>query len=415
MDFYLCPVHYQMGRKKMTRGIKIMALAALWLVPLITLSRAFTSDWASVWQKFRFPVYWGPFMDLQAITSAVRTLEMGGNPILSNPADRSQRALPYPRIWLHLFSWAGINDSNVSIVGVSFCVVYLICLSWLIIGSRSALGALILLVAGLSLSSFFAIERGNIDLFIFFLVFLGCAATNKFLKSGAYLAAAALKVYPIAALVVDMIRRPLKVSIVSIGATLSAIALFAWRWRELKTIQHTAPINAYFAFGTLSLKAQAASMSWKLQACSCLVAALIAIAAWLARPNLDESALNSKFWEFFLIFGGIYVFTFAVGSNYNYRLIFLVPTLPMTIELVRNGLHAHWGIVYILLALVAENSFAREMFPGLLLSDMVTFALFAMILTVLLKKARSCFGDAFGLFQAPASIGRLPRSGSELT
>jgi hypothetical protein len=395
----------------MTRGIKALALAMLWLVPLITLSRALTSDWVSVWQKFYFPVYWGPFMDLQTITSGVKTQQMGGDPILSNPADRSHRVLPYPKIWLHLFSWMGINDANVSIVGVTFCICYLICVSWLILGCSSAFGAVVLLAAGLSLAPLFAIERGNIDLFIFSLVFFGCAATNRFLKSGAYFAAAALKIYPIAALMVDVIRRPLKASTVSIAAALSAFALFAWQWHDLKAIRRAVPADPYFSFGSPILRMHASHMSWRILACSCIAAALIAGAAWLMRPNLDESVLNARWWELFLVFGGIYVFTFAVSSNFNYRLIFLLPTLPLAIEMVRTGLHERWGIVYIIAVVVAENTFARKMYPGLLLDDMATFAVFAMILVVLLKKTKSFLPSVVDLVQSPASVAASPDQG----
>jgi hypothetical protein len=393
----------------MTRGVKALALAVLWLVPLITLSRALTSDWVSVWQKFYFPVYWGPFMDLQAITSGVKTQQMGGDPILSNPADRSPRVLPYPKIWLHLFSWMGINDANVSIVGVTFCICYLICVSRLIMGCSSAFGAVVLLAAGLSLAPLFAIERGNIDLFIFSLVFFGCSATNRFLKSGAYFAATALKIYPIAALLVDVIRRPLKASTVSLATTLSAFALFAWEWRDLKAIRRAVPADPYFSFGSLTLRVHAAHMSWKILACSCVAAALIAGAAWLTRPNLDESVLYARWREMFVVFGGIYVFTFAVSSNYNYRLIFLVPTLPLAIEMVRTGgLRERWGIAYIVAVVAAENSFAHKMYPGLLLGDLATIAVFAMILVVLLRKTKSFLLSVVGQVQAPASVAASP-------
>jgi hypothetical protein len=298
----------------------------------------------------------------------------------------------------------GISESNVSIVGVAFCVVYLICISWLIIGCSTAFGAVVLLVAGLSLSSLFAIERGNIDLFIFFLVFLGCTTTNRFLKPGSYLAAAALKIYPIAALLVDVIRRPLKASVVSIVAMLSAVALFIWQRHDLSAIRRAAPINSYFSFGTLSLKEQASYMSWRVLACSCVAAALIAGVAWITRPNLDEPVLNARLWELFLVFGGIYVFTFAVSSNYNYRLIFLVPTLPLAIELVQTGLNERWGIVYIVAVLFSENSFARTMYPGLLLSDMATFAVFSMILVLLVPKVKIFLLSVVAIFRTSLNI-----------
>lgn len=108
---------------------------------------------------------------------------------------------------------------------------------------------------------------------------------------------------------------------------------------------------------------------------------------------------------------GIYTFTFVVSSNYNYRLIFLVPTLPLAIEMVRTGLHGRWGIVYIAAVVAAENSFARNMYPGLLLGDMATFAVFAMIMVVLLKKMKTFLLSVVDLVQAPARVAASPDQG----
>jgi len=386
------------------RAIKIIALACLWLAPFLILARAFASDWVSVWSVFRVPTMSPPFMDLHAITDGVKTLKEGGDPLINNPADPLHRRLPYPRIWAHLFSWLGIRESDIPIIGIAFCVLYLICISWLIVRCESSLGALILLIAGLSVAPLFAIERGNIDLLIFFLVFLGCAITNKFLKSGAFLAATVLKIYPIAALAVDAIRRPLKTNIVPIAAVLFAAALWTWQWRELNAMRQAAPVSEYFAFGVLVLRAQAAHMSWKFFAVCCAVAALIAVIAWMIRPNLDESQLKSKLGEMFLVFGGIYVFTFTVGSNYNYRLIFLLPTLPFAIELIRTVQHARWGITYVLLVLGAENAFARGFYHSAWLNDMFTFAIFAILLPILLSQAGNFLGNVAVILRESSSV-----------
>jgi hypothetical protein len=373
------------------RAIRIMALASLWLVPLIILTAAFTWDWVSVWEKVRLEEWSGSFMDLRVISSGVETQQRGGDPLVSNPADEFHRPIPYPRIWVHLFSWLGIDDSKVPIVGVTFCVLYLICISWLIIQSPGALGPLVLLIAGLSLAPLLAIERGNIDLFIFALIFLGCAAAGRFLKIGTYFVATALKIYPIAALLVEAVRRPLKAAFLPIAATLSAVALFAWQWRDLKAISHTAPITTFLSFGTLALVAQARAVSWFLVACSLAVAASILSLAWVTRPKFDDGILNSPFGEMFLVFGGIYVFAFTVGSNYNYRLIFLIPTLPLVLELAWSKRHSRWAFIYIAVVIAAENSFFLGVYQGIPLGSLSTWTIFAMLLPILHGQLRNFF------------------------
>jgi hypothetical protein len=394
----------------MVRGIRLMTLASLWLVPILIFSTALASDWSSVWETLQVPTWGASFMDLRVITSGVKTQQQGGDPLSSNPTDHWHRPMNYPRIWLHLFSWLGINDSNVSIVGVMLCVFYLSCISWLIIRCESNLQALVLLIAALSLAPLLALERGNTDLIIFSLAVLGCITTNKFLKPGAFFVAAALKIYPFAALLVDSVRRPGKERRVPMALVGIMVAIFAWQWRDLNAIRHGTPTSPTLSYGLLSLRAQSAYLNWELLACFCAAAALIAGIAWLTRPRIDESLLNSKWGEMFSIFGGIYIFTFAIGSNYNYRLIFLIPTLPLVLDLTRSTSYRRWAVIYIASVIAAENSFFFGVYQGTPLADLSTIAIFAMIVTVLLQQAKGFFFGRDGVFQGTASEGALQGS-----
>jgi hypothetical protein len=387
---------------RMVRGIKLLALAILWLVPLVTISLALHHDWASVWSAMKVPTMNLPFSDLRVITGGLKTQQLGGNPITDNVGESLHRPMNYPRIWLHLFSRMGITDSNIEIVGIVFCVLYLICVSWLVLQCTSVTGVLVLLIAALSVAPLFAIERGNTDLLIFTLVFLGWLAGNQFLRPGAFFAAAALKIYPFAALIVEAIRRPVKGRIVPLALAGLVIALFAWQWRDFNAIRHSTPISPTLSYGLLSLKAQAAYMSRKFLLFNCVAAGAIAAIAWLSRPNLEESLLNSKVGQLFSIFAGIYVFTFAIGSSWNYRLIFLLPTLPLAIELVRTPQRGWWGIAYIATVLIAENSSARGLYQATPLGDAATWAIFVALLPILLKQARG-FLFARNEISTPAS------------
>jgi hypothetical protein len=389
----------------MARATKILALALLWLVPCVTFSVALISDWTTTWNDLNVPSMRPPFADLRSITSGVRTLQQGGDPLIENKLDPQHRPMNYPRVWLYLFSGLGIRDANVPIVGVTFCVLYLVCMSWLIIQCTSILGMLTLLVAGLSLAPLLALERGNTDLFIFCLVFLGCVTSNKYLRPGALFVAAVLKIFPFGAMIVESLCGRIKTRFVHLALTALAIAIVVSQWHDLRGIQASTPVSPTLSFGMLSLQAQAPYLSGQLLAWSFALAVVIAGTAWRKRPKLDEAVLDSRAGEMFTIFGAVYVFTFAVGSNWNYRLIFLVPTLPLAIELVRNSRYMRWAIVYIASVLIAENSFAFGIYKGVPTGDIATFGIFAMILTILLQQMRSFFVSAGAMLQVPVSVG----------
>ena len=99
---------------------------------------------------------------------------------------------------------------------------------------------------------------------------------------------------------------------------------------------------------------------------------------------IDSSTMNSKATEMFAVFGGIYAFTYAVGGNYDYRLIFLAPTLPFVLQLGRSQ-HRMWAVLYIAMVALAENAMAFEDYGGTLAGHAATFLLFLMVLAMLTK------------------------------
>jgi hypothetical protein len=365
------------------------------MVPILIFASALSSDWVKTWRPFGVPSMTPHFLDLYNIPTALETLHKGQDPLLANPADPLHRSLNYPRIWLYLFSAARVTRENVSIVALFFCAFYLACISFLILDTKHAIDAIILLLAGLSAGPLLAMERGNNDLLVFSLVFLACVVANKNLKSALFGVAALLKIFPLAAMIMDTIRRPRKDRILAALLTAIVFALILMQWRDLNLIRMGTPVSRDMSYGALSLQRELlfdtlqwgflTGLGWVI-VLECWLAGAFAIAsAWRNPRELDISIRDSKFAELFSAFGGMYVFTYAVGSNWDYRLILLLPTIPLALELARSAQHRVWGIAYLALVGLAENSLRFDQFGFTAVGHAVTFAIFIMVLGMLTR------------------------------
>jgi hypothetical protein len=389
-----------------TRPVRMAILACLWLVPLLLFALAFRFGWHAVWSSVGIPALSLPFGDLRSITGALVIVKQHGDPLVANPGDPWGRPMNYPRLWMGLFSAFGINSGNVIFVGILFCIFYLGCVSWLILLCRRDLDAAILLVAALSLAPLSGIQVGNGDLLIFGLVFLGAVAGSSKLRSGAFGAGALLKIYPLAAMAIHALqvsleRRPLRRKLVSILPLALVLCCLAWQWRDLGAVRKATPVSNRMAYGTLSMKAQmdeelgpalgrSMAASYAMVAACWLTGLLASVAAWNAPSRLGRSHASSMEARLFSAFGAVYVFSFAIGSNFDYRLIFLLPTLPLAFELARDSASRKWAVLYIAAVLLAENPLDLRQIHGSTISHLTTFFVFLVVLSVLASNPNGC-------------------------
>ncbi len=392
----------------MLRTVKIASLATLWLVPLLVLVSAFASDWIPAWRAVGVPAMLPRFLDVRSIPEGLETLRHGQDPLVKNPADPLGRPLNYPRVWLYSFSALGINTQNVWMIAIAFCACYLACMSVLIAQAKYAGDALILLLASLSTAPLFAIERGNNDLFVFSLIFVGCFTTNKYLKSIAFAAASLLKIFPLAGMMMDAVRRPARQRIVPFVSAALVLVLLAWQWRDVDLIRHATPISRIRSYGYPSFQEEILhffsdsmlhfmQMSWVVLGAFWLTVLSTLDLAWKSGLDLDPGLFNSMRGEMFSVFGSIYVFTYAIGSNWDYRLIFLLPTLPFVLDLMRVARFRGWAVGYLALVGIAGNGLGIEHYGGTLLVHVATFALFILALIVLTRQFKGLISVEFAV------------------
>jgi hypothetical protein len=156
------------------------------------------------------------------------------------------------------------------------------------------------------------------------------------------------------------------------------------------------PVYRVRSYGVLSLEQEFLfdTLQWgfliglgRIVVLECWLAGALAITYGWRRSarELDISIQNSRFGEMFAVFGGTCVFTYAVGSKFDYRLILLLPTLSLALEMVRSSRHRVWGIFYLALMGLAENSIGFEQSGGTIAGHAATFALFIMLLAMLTR------------------------------
>ncbi|MEO6598127.1 MAG: glycosyltransferase 87 family protein [Planctomycetota bacterium] len=332
------------------------------------------------------------FADARTISGASVALAQGLDPLVSNPGDPWGRAMNYPRIWL-AFAHLGLGPADTRYLALAFLLAFGSGLLLLLPMARTASIAIVLATALFSPAVWLAVERANNDLLLFGLVAAAAwlVAHRPRLASTCIGAAAVLKLFPIFALTglaTSTARGTLRLALpvaVAFGAYVGLIH------GDLALIQvHTVHWNR-IAYGIDQLpNALAAQTGWSLvpllvaAAAALLLAFTVSFAARL-RARLGAATTTHSL-PAFRIGAAIYVGSFCLGSNFDYRLIFLLLTIPQLatwVATTRSVARASavtllgvlvllmWGMTWRLWLYRAVGAEA----PGLMLDEALSWAL----------------------------------------
>jgi hypothetical protein len=324
--------------------------------------------------SFFMPAYWfwreflgvpalpEPFRDLLVITSAWDCQRLGYDVLQENPC--LGHSMNYPRAWL-IPGLLGLSQSSTLWLGVFVAMGFFAAV--LVIAGHIALWQA--WIYGLILCSpsvMLGVERANSDLVVFALLVLGlwlmqhpgAIASTRLLHRltipgiaySILWLAAVLKLFPIVALISALRERPARCAkIVGIGLLLFLVYL-AVTLNDIRLINAATPRSTVISYGSMVwldrlLLPDKLLYSWKLQkiltydtlrtllgtvlvllvTVPCLRAGLAATpSASVTSDQPPTLQLDS-----FRVGSGIYLATFMlVGNNWDYRLIFLLLTIP---------------------------------------------------------------------------------------
>ena len=296
-----------------------------------------------------------PFGDLRNVTAAWECTRKGIAVLPSNPCDPYTRPANYPRLWLAL-SDLGLGQSDTFWLG--FIVVGLFLLAAIfVLPGRASWGATAVYAAVLcSPAAMLGVERGNVDIVLFAMVVLAVLVSTRGLiglvaADALVLLAAMLKLFPIFSIGFLVPRRSRR-AIVSILVVIAAFVVYAIAIRnQLHQIREVVPqtnkysyglrrVSEWLSAGTEGSKQKSSSLpGWDV-----LLLVAVAGGAWLAarrtRPavaHAPEDAAERRDLELFWAGACTYVGTYAIARNYDYRLVFVLMTVPQLVRWTRAG------------------------------------------------------------------------------
>ena len=297
----------------------------IFIVPWVTIFLSILIfGWSSTWGALGVPTLFPEFADMRSVQGALYSLKEGFDPQINNVGDPWGRSMNYPSIWISISEMLNFPvELNFKIFVFVMVLVFLGC-CLLIVKQYPSLTLLALCFSGATL---LAVERGNNDIIIFSLLYL-----SVFVGGGIYalalLLATLLKIFPILAF--PAFCHSFKTFSLMLAVAAIAVLMLL---PEFSNIRNSTPVSAGLSYGSASISAAIQSklnFNFPAHFISILVL-LTASVAWrleFLSKRLSFSETNSRAKQMFLVGAYVYVGTFILSSNWDYRLIFLILCVP---------------------------------------------------------------------------------------
>lgn len=323
--------------------------------------------WFEFWGFLRIPAS-DPFSDFKALNIFLKYKELGFNPYLANPySDTIHSVLVYPSIWLYIVDYLNLNKPlNLEIAILLITFIYLFVLADMFYRFKNKYCKYLIVFFLFSTSNFLLIERLNIEMILFCLVYFAIISRNFLNQFIFYNSALILKIFPLFSIFI-FIEKKKQLLIVLIFSILYLLII-----REEIVLIKTNIIEyaLIFAYGALSISKAIYFYSTKFNffinddnyfIFKNLISFVIGLSAIIVitsninfKDKIIKSISNNE--KMFLAGAGIYIGTFITSANIDYRLVFLLFTLPIILDYEKQSLK----ILYMICLIICFNSLIFE-------------------------------------------------------
>jgi hypothetical protein len=322
----------------------VLAVLAAYLA-VVALPRALFD--VDLWPRLGVPAEDTLFYDARNVAAAADCRRLGHDPLVDNPCDPTDRPMIYPRLWL-LLRFLGLQQSHTIVFGGVVVLLFLVS-ALLLVGRLTVRQGVLVAAALCSPAVMFAVERANMDLVLFSMMVLAVfawqarSAVVQLLSPALVLAAAAAKLYGVFALPAFALTGHRRGRWIA-ATTLALLAVYvAATADDIVKVARAPEGGLLYSFGARILighlyhqvvpgEWQAGTVVAQAIAVAPLLVVLIAVWVWARRrltpgepaePDAHDGVLLA-----FHIGALIYLGTFATRKNGDYRLVFLLLTIP---------------------------------------------------------------------------------------
>lgn len=313
---------------------------------VLVVSQLVYGDFSVLWKKMGVFSQRPLFADLRAITGGWDCIRLGHDPMVYNPCAPWGVAMNYPRIWQWLVV-LGLGEQHTIPIGIELAVLFFGVIVFGLAGKINRTEAVIYALVLTSPSVMFGIDRGNNDLFICALLvlagyYLSRAGTRSWWGEGLFLLAMVLKVYPIFG-ILHVLGTDRRKTLLRAGVVLATFAVFtaliAADLPKMSGGTHRPTQNAFGLYVFVDELAKRIGHGSLLRVLALVLAGVLILAAagraWKRAGSFEQDFGREH--AFFTLGAGVYCGIFVLlGNSYDYRMIFLILTIPQVLRWIRR-------------------------------------------------------------------------------
>ena len=311
---------------------KVVLIASILLIWLFLFVSFKNNGYNKTWQLWGVQTEDLVFMDFRLIPSSAESFRNGFEPSVENPFEPGGRIFNYPAIW-RLFFYTDITQNDTIPIGIAMIVLFFVGI--ILFPQRiSVINAFWMLMIIFSPASMLLYERGNVDLVVFFIctLIILFAGYSAYLTAGLLVFGAIVKIFPFFGVTV-LLKEPRRKFISLVLASLAIILLYGFlTFESQKAAWSTTWRGAQASYGTFVLLTRFAlyfkSPVWQI-VFEMLALILILLGVFPAvRNTVPLPVLHEQNLTAFRMGASIYLGTFLLGNNWDYRLAFLILVIP---------------------------------------------------------------------------------------
>jgi hypothetical protein len=324
-------------RENKGKSLLIAGIVLMWVLLGVLFNNY---GYYKTWHLWGVPAQKTAFRDFQLIPGSAESFRNGFEPTVENPYDPGQRIFNYPAFW-RLFFYTNITVDDTVWIVVILLVLYFASVI-LFPQKLSVFSALLTLLVVFSPASMLLYERGNADLFVFIICAMIILASqySANLTAGLIVFGAVVKMFPLFGVTVLLKESKSKFYWLMSGSMLFTVVYSLLTFQSQSAAWNTTMRGNGASYGSFVLITRLGSYlqdsfpvtlsfgQWQI-VLEALALILILFAAILAVREPDLlTASHEQNLTAFRIGASIYVGTFLLGNNWDYRLAFLIFVIP---------------------------------------------------------------------------------------